>query len=240
MRNFFAPCQDYVEEEKNISQTDAYLVVYIMILLGYSFWRSGWLIAEVGNNLSLTYRMMSTGISSVMIISLIMIFCKLRGQTIGSLGFNTTYAKQSFLAGTLLSILYIVIVRLTGGGEFRSDIAISFTFAFRIIYEVFFVALFEEIVIRAYTGTRLRALFKNKPLSVFITGFLWALLHIPAYAASARLGVLEYVTKGLWPFGTYMVLHIVLNTVYAKYNNIIGGTLLHATINILPWLYSSQ
>lgn len=238
MKNFFAPCQEYVDEVKNIKKTDAYLVLYLMIWLGYSFWRSGWLVAKVGNYLSQTQMMLSAGISTTLTISLIVIFCKLRGQKIRSLGLNTKYAKQSLLAGALLSILYVALFAAVYWGKLRSDIELNFTLIIRIIYEVCFVALFEELVIRAYTGMRLRALFENKALSVFVTGFLWALLHIPAYAASAHLGVLEYITKGLWPFTTYIFLHIVLNAIYSKYNNIIGGTLLHATINILPWLYS--
>lgn len=209
-----------------------------MIGLGYSYWRSGWLFSKVGNYLSQTQMMISASIFSAMTISLILIFCKLRGQKIGSLGFNTKYAKQSLVAGTLLSIVYTILFLIVSKGKLRNDIEINLAFAFRIVYEVFFVALFEEIVIRAYTGIRLRALLKNKSLSVFITGFIWALLHIPAYAASAHLGVFEYIMKGLWPFSTYILLHIVLNTLYAKYNNIVGGTILHATINILPWLFS--
>lgn len=238
MKNFFAPCQDYIDEEMNIGKTDAYLVLFIMIGLGYSYWRSGWLISKVGNYLSQTQMMISAGIFSAMTISLIVIFCKLRGQKISSLGFNTKYAKQSLLAGALLSIVYVIIFVIVSKGKLRNDIELNFTFILTIIYEVFFVALFEEIVIRAYTGIRLRALLKNKTLSVFVTGFLWALLHIPAYAASAQLGVFEYITIGLWPIGTYIFLHLVLNTLYSKYNNIIGGTILHATINILPWLFS--
>ncbi|MEA5049709.1 MAG: CPBP family intramembrane glutamic endopeptidase [Eubacteriales bacterium] len=237
MKNFFAPCQDYLDEVKSIKKTDAYLVLYIMIWLGYSFWRSGYISAKAGDFLSETQMMMTAGISTALTVFLIFIFCKLRGQKIRSLGLNSKYAKQSLLAGTLLSILYIVIFRMVHKGEIRSDIEMNSIFIFRILYEVFFVALFEEIVIRVYTGMRLRALFKNKTLSVFVTGFLWALLHMPAYAASAQMGVFEYVAKGLWPLSTYIVLHIILNIIYSKYNNVIGGTLLHATINILSWLY---
>lgn len=216
------------------------MVIYILIGLGYSFWRSGWLVAKGGISLSLQQMMPLAGISSILTILLIVIFCRLRGQTISSIGINTKHAKQSLLAGLLLSTVYVILFRVIFRGTLRNDIELNATLIFRIIYELFFVALFEEIVIRAYTGTRLRALFKNKLLSVFITGFLWALLHIPAYAASAQLGIFEYITKGLWSFSTYILFHLVLNTLYAKYNNVIGGTLLHATINILPWLFSIQ
>ena len=240
MKNFLTPCQDYIDVEKNVNKTDAYLVSYILIGLGYSFWRSGWLVAKAGINVSLLQMMPFTGISSTLTILLIVIFCKLRGQPISSIGLNTKYAKQSLLAGILLSLVYVILFTVSYKGASRNDIVINIVFILRILYELLFVALFEEIVIRAYIGTRLRALFKNKLLSVFITGFLWAILHVPAYLASTQLGVFEYITKGLWPFGTYILLHFVLNTLYSKYNNIIGGTLLHATINILPWLFAIQ
>ena len=49
MRNFFAPCQDYIDEEKTIGKIDVYLVLFILVGLGYAYWRSGWLISKVGN-----------------------------------------------------------------------------------------------------------------------------------------------------------------------------------------------
>jgi len=242
LTNIFKPSNNYIDETLKFNKIDMFLALLLVIIQWIIYWCLGRISVQKADSMTELFNFTITGISSVIIVLTVMLFCKVRKQKITSLGLNRTNAKKALRLGLVLSILWAILaytVNSKSGLIVHREIRVE-TMILRIIYIMFFISFMEEITIRAYVGIRIYAFLKNNVLSVLSTGFIWALLHIPYFAATKRIGIIEYMFSGSWNFLNYILLHMFFNFLYSKHNNIIGVTIVHFTLDFIPWLWVSR
>jgi len=172
-------------------------------------------------------------LNAVIVVGIVFILVRVKSQKILSLGLG----KKNILKSLGLAVAMCAVFSLFHIGRIFSD---HYTFSTSMLaptISLLFVASFkEELLFRAYVGPRFYGIFKDKGLSVFVTGLSFAAMHI-----ITRIGAVVMGFDHNWILSELIILmviwvifHALYHWLYAKYNNIWGPTLLHAYRNFLP------
>lgn len=226
---------EYILQANEYGGKDALfaLILFIVVMFGLSL--VGKLFLHKGNALTEIYMVSVTGIYSMIFIGLVFLFCKIRRKKLVTIGFSMTQAKKSFIFGILLFGLVAILcsVRVIFSGSIiQTDIKLIMI---KIIYYLIFIAFMEELIFRAYIGTRFFGFFKNKKLSIAIVGIMFSLEHIPFYMIISQVSLAAYISSNFSKLITLAIIHILFQWLYAKYNSIIAPTILHFIWNYIQW-----
>lgn len=180
-------------------------------------------------------RYVITGIFSFINIGFIFFLVKVRGEKLESIGFTKKNLWKSSIIGILGSIAFAIIILLQTP---RPIIFVGvegklLTIIFKFIKFLIFIGLTEELVFRAYSGSRF--FIKNKMISAIIIGTLFSFLHIPGRMINNDLGLLEVLFSDWGNLILLMLYHCMFQWLYSKYKNIAGPVILHLAMNFLSW-----
>jgi membrane protease YdiL (CAAX protease family) len=226
---------EYILQANEYGRKDALfaLILYIVEILGLSL--VGKLFLQRGDALTELYIVCVTGIFSMIIIGLVFLFCIIRRQKLNTIGLSKTQAKKSTILGVLLFGIVTILYSIWAiylGSTIQTDINLIII---RIIYFLIFIAFMEELVFRAFIGTRFFGFFKNKKLSIAIVGIMFSLEHIPFYMIISQVSLATYISSHFFILISIAIIHILLQWSYAKYNSIIAPTILHFIWDYIQW-----
>lgn len=227
--------EEYVEQTKAYGCKDAILAFLLYGILILEFLFIGKLFVQKGNTLTETYIFIVTGIMALSSMGLVLLFCKIRNQKLSTIGFSKIEAKKSLKLGLLLLITFAIIqvvFPLLSGSSTKSGVVLI---TMRVIYYFIFIALMEEMIFRAYIGTRLYGFFSNKFLSIVVVGIMFSLLHIPFQMIMSHMSFLDYFTIQWVNLIKIAMFHFLFQWMYAKYNSIIAPTILHFIWDFGSW-----
>lgn len=236
LKNIFNFSQEFVLETQQYKKIDLLLslLLYLSILLIYYIMGK----IFVSRNISLTegFIFFGTGIVSLIIIGIVLVFCLFRRQKMSTIGFDAAKAKQSLKCGFILISIVIAIFSIPAafsGSSIRNDIS---TIIIRFFYYLIEIAFVEELVFRGYIGTRIYGCFNNKFLAVAFTGVLFVFMHLPFQMIMANMNIQEYISFAWANLIFIFLLHFFMQLLYAKYKSIIAPTLFHFAWDYVQWL----
>lgn len=222
---------EYEQQTTLYGRKDALFALVISVIVSSLFLLLGKIFILKGSTLTVTYTFFATGIVSLSCIGLVFLFCYIQKQDLATVGFSRKQAKESFVLGIVLFVIALVLRSL---GEISSGLSYqpeNGPVIMRIIYNLFFVALMEEILIRGYIGTRLYGYFKNKGLSMVLVGIIWSLYHIPFHMIITQMSLLEYISANGGYLFRVFIYHFIFQWLYSKNNSLIAPTILHFIID---------
>lgn len=230
---------EYLRQTKEYGGKDALLAFILFFIEMLGLLLMGELFLRKGTALTETYVFIVTGIFSMIFIGLVFLFCLIRRQKLITIGFSKTQAKKSLVLGIMLFGLVVIfcsIKAIISGSIIRTDIKLIIN---QIIYYLIFIAFMEELVFRAFIGTRLFGFFKNKKLSIAIVGIMCSIEHIPFYMIITQVSLTEYILAHFFDLIILAIIHILFQWLYAKYNSIIAPTILHFIWDYIQWFIIS-
>ena len=234
-KSVFGANDEYVQQTKVYGRIDALLALILYVTMVFLFVLMGKIFVHEYSNLTETYIFCVTGLFSIACIGLVFLFCFLRKQKLDTVGFSKKQAIRSLVIGIILLLLVIIfwdIKPFISGSITNTD---STLIVMRIIYFLVFIGFMEELTIRGYIGTRLYGYFKNKRLSVVITGIMFAMLHVPFHMIMAHMSLLSYRYMNFWGLIFIAIIHCLFQWFYSKYNSIIGPTIFHFIWDFSQW-----
>lgn len=173
-----------------------------------------------------------TGLYSFIMLSLL--FCFIRNQSLSTIGINKKNFWKSLIIGLIISIIIAILSGVTAIlniSVIQENIKLILM---EIIYYFVFIAFTEEILFRGYIGSRL--FIYRRWLTNVIVGFMFAFAHFPFQAVIQQINFMNYIMDNwFWVFST-IILHTLLQLFYSKYNNFIGPTLIHFSLDFFGWL----
>lgn len=231
----FGADDEYVQQSNQYVKKDILLALILYCIMVIEFLLLGELFVQKKTELTETFVFISTGVVSLNIIGFVILFCTIRKQKLITLGFSKNKAKESFNFGMILLILVSIIgcigANITGS-RIQSDVGVILM---RFIYFVFFIGFMEELVFRAYIGTRFFGVFSNKRLSIIVVGIMCSLLHIPFHMIITQISLFNYISLHWVSLLRITVFHCGFQWLYSKYNSIIAPTILHFIIDFIQW-----
>lgn len=225
---------EYLQQAKEYGSKDALFALILFIIEMFGLSLVGNLFLQKGEALSEIYIFIVTGIFSMIFIGLVFLFCIIRRQKLITIGFSKTLAKKSFIFGLLLFGFVVILysIRAIFSGSVQTDINLIII---NIIYYLIFIAFMEELIFRAYIGTRLFGFFKNKKLSIAIVGIMCSFEHIPFYMIISQVSLAAYISSHFYNLISLAIIHILFQWIYSKYNSIIAPTILHFIWDYIQW-----
>jgi len=165
-------------------------------------------------------------IIAAIVIGVVLALMRLRRQKVTLLGMGSKNILKSLGLAAAFGLVFTLPII---GRTFNLDLIAP------TIILIFIASFKEEVLFRAYIGPRLHSVFKNKTLSIFVTGLLFGAAHLAGRISTSIMGfehewhwINMIISVLFWMFG-----HVLYNWIYAKYNNIWGPTLLHAYRNFI-------
>ncbi|HWQ58843.1 MAG TPA: type II CAAX endopeptidase family protein [Clostridia bacterium] len=217
-KRFLSTDGAYQKQIASYGKTDAILALalYVMMLIAYY----GIGVLQIKRNLYL----------GIPVNLALILFCValalLRRQGLSSIGITQRNLGRSTLAGALsgvvLSFLMNVLPSILAGRK-----VIPFGLAlYNVFYYFVVIGLSEEIIFRGYIQTRINGLIKDDFLAMLIVGVLFYFMHLPYQMPvnGMQFNVLQ--------LAVFVVLHMIHNILYRKFNSLAGPTLLHG---LLDW-----
>lgn len=208
----------YQKQIASYDKTDGILALALYAMMSVAYYGIG--VLQIKRNLYLGIPV------NLALISLCVALALLRRQGLSSIGITLRNLGRSALAGALfgvaLSFLMNVLPSILAGRK-----AIPFGLAlYNIFYYFVVIGLSEEIMFRGYIQTRIYGLIKNDFLAILIVGVLFYFMHLPYQLPvnGMRFNVLQ--------LAVIVVLHIIHNILYRKFNSLVAPTLLHG---LLDW-----
>lgn len=160
------------------------------------------------------------------------------GRAINSIGIINKNLTKSLLAGFVIGLLIIFVFnfeKILKGAGIRDASMLTI-----IMFEKFLViSLTEEIIYRGYIQTRIYGLGLSEIATQMLGGVLFSISHLPYIYGSGNLSKFNEVI----PNYLFVVIisnffiHIILNIVFRKYNNIIGNTIIHGCLIIKRYIF---
>ena len=164
-------------------------------------------------------------------IAVLFVLLMRKRQGLRSVGLHLIDWKKALVAGLLFVVVYLMLndgllPGLLGGWQMASS-TIIFGAVVRILIQVFY----EDVFYVGYFQTRIYGLIKKDYLTIFVGSMIFAISHWPWYIRMAMaspdglgaefLGTLAFLTI------TWIVAHILFNTVFRHLRSIIPVVLLH-------------
>lgn len=164
-------------------------------------------------------------IFNTLMILIIILFVKLKKQTLDTIGISKGKWKNSVVIGIIVASFLVFnncISNLIKGSHLISIQEILI----RLVYYLL-VAVCEEVVFRGYIGTRIYGLIKKKWLAVLIVGILFIIMHFPYRMIAYEMTLYDLTIKNFsWIIDLFMT-HLVLNFIYLKTNSLYGAIIAH-------------
>jgi len=153
----------------------------------------------------------------------------LKKQSIASIGIHTKNLWSALGIGAVLAALILLlrafIPGLVEGWEFHPLNHVMLMLFFTVA-----LAIMEDIVFSGYIQTRIYGLIKNDIAAVLIVGFLFALIHVVAYAGLfgiSDFSIASFSTR--FPF--WIGMHIIYNLVFRRRFSIFPVIMVHTAWN---------
>ena len=226
---------EYLQQTKEYGSKDGLLAIILFSIEILGLFFVGKLFMQKGDGLTETYIVTVTGIFSIILIGLVFLFCIIRRQKLNTIGFSKIQAKKSFILGIILFGVVIIlwsIFAILSGSNIQKDTNLIII---RIVYYLIFIAFMEELIFRAYIGTRLYGFFMNKKLSIVIVGIMFSFSHIPFQMIISQVSLITYISDNFFSLIFLAILHMLFQWLYAKYNSIIAPTMIHFIWDYMQW-----
>ncbi len=189
---------EYLQQTKEYGGKDALLAIILFSIEILVLFLVGKLFMQKGDGLTETYIVTVTGIFSIILIGLVFLFCIFRRQKLNTIGFSKTQAKKSCIIGLILFGVVVILwssFAILSGSNIQKDMNLIII---RIVYYLIFIAFMEELIFRAYIGTRLYGFFKNKKLSIVIVGIMVSFTHIPFQMIMSQVSLITYISDNFF------------------------------------------
>lgn len=225
--------QEYVQQTKEYERKDALLsfVVYGIVFGSMLVFRQLYQYKVLWSSTRLVF--ITTGIVTLFLIGIVLLFCSLRKQKANTIGFSITEMKQSFYTGISYLIVILVLKWLTKI-SLKQGALVGVTkenFIMNVMYYLVFVALMEEIVFRGFIATRLYGYYKNKWLSIVTVGIMFAIIHIPMNSMNLQISSWNYTVTHIDNLIKLAIIHCFFQWIYSKNNSIVAPIMIHFIID---------
>ena len=117
-------------------------------------------------------------------------------------------------------------------------IGILFLIASNVIYFFVVIALSEEISFRGFIQPRLYPLVKREWLAVLFGGILFVFMHYPYQMAARGMTAAQYWPQFIASAPFQFFWHLVFTTLYRRYGNIYGSTVLHGLVDLSGGIFA--
>lgn len=170
-----------------------------------------------------------------MFLITLFVFLKKKGQTLRSIGLHLMDWKKALVVGLFFAVVLSMIFDglvpgLLGGWQMHSAGMVAWLLVMFLI-----LAFYEDVMYIGYIQTRIYGLIKNDYLAVFIGGLIFAVTHWPFFITMAIVSGDGFGTDfwGAFAFATvtWIVMHIIMNTIFRHLRSIITVTLFHFAWN---------
>jgi hypothetical protein len=192
-------------------------------------------VTDVDGQMTFVQYLWGIGFALIALAPLFVIMKK-KGQKLRSLGLHLIGWKKALIAGLFFVVMFLMLFHgllpgLLAGWRIHSPVMVVW-----IIVYVLILAVWEDIVYVGYIQTRIYGLIKRDFLAIGIVGLLFMAMHYPGFIISNIIsgkgfGIdfwLMFVGMSLsWIMG-----HILFNTLFRKFRSIIVVTLFHFSSNI--------
>jgi len=262
VKRIFAVSPDFKAQAAEYEKKDASLAIllmlahFLLLLLNgiHNTYRWHRYLATGGEESgSLVLVWISFLLRPLVLIGLAMLFLRLRKQGIASVGFTKKNLSKSLLLAFVFWVaaalfFFLMLVGPYFGGldviirhwptEFFAGLNGLRIFE-HVFHFVIAISIVEELVYRGFLGKRLYGTRESRIGSIFLTGFLFTIMHFISALPLHLTGLSHLVQR---PQGTlslivlYMIFHFVHHWLYAKYNNIAGPILFHTLWNIMAFV----
>lgn len=218
IKQFFSTDKSYKEMISRYTKTDGVLAIALYVFLMVSYYFMGLLFVQKQIYLGIPVNLLFIIICIVLVLS--------RKQKLASVGITLKNIKKALLTGALLGIIFSFFMNvlpniLAGGKIITHNQALH-----NIFYYFIVISLSEEVVFRGYIQTRIYGLIKNDILAVIVAGLLFYAMHLPFQMPVNGMQI------NLINMAIMVVLHILMNFLYRKYNSLAAPTVFHG---LLDW-----
>ena len=233
-KQFYSPCDEYIEISKLYTKTDAWLAVLACVVV-YSFIAVGNILTFnvfVNSDSQFFLGYLITVVSVVIYVSLIIILAAFKRQSFLAFKINRLAALKSILAALGICVVLFLYLSITLGEALRPSLSSRHdnTSIWLIIFnQLVIVAFTEELIFRHYIAPRFYGVFDNKFVAILLVGFMFAFAHIvPIFITGMDSYIFLVPAIFMW-----MIYHFILHWLYSRFNSIWGPILLHFANNFL-------
>ncbi len=163
----------------------------------------------------------------VPILVFLLFFMKITGQSFKSIGVCKKGLRSSLTIGLFFTI-YILIKNKYYLSFSKNDFYI-------IIFSLFLVGLFEEVIFRGFLWPRLQVLF-GEFKGFIITGLLFGLFHLPLQVIWNDYSVFDVLIKGSSDTSNFLggiLGHLMFGYIYSRNNNILLPSFVHTFLRFI-------
>lgn len=223
MKNIFALDGTYKEQIKKYDYKDGLLAIALFLIFAVVLALLG-LYDKHTETTIIESRLIGTAANFLLGI-IVIVFLKLRKQSLSTIGLKGGRIKLSFILGGCLAVVLIFfncVSNILFCGYHFVEIQ-------QIIVNLLFflsVGFGEEVVFRGYIGTRIYAFTKNIPIALIVTGLLFLLMHFPYRMAAYDISIISLLTNVRY-MADLFITHCILSYIYLKTNSIYGSILPH-------------
>ena len=225
MKEKLAISRDYIEEAKAFKPQDTLLALILYVVLFVSYFFLGKFFHNQGNDLSKWFLYGYQFGHVILILILIILICRIRKQTLSSIGITYKGLMTSSSIGLIISAIIILFFGILSNWQTRYNLPNALL---QIAYYFIIISIPEELVFRGFIGKRFYGVLKNKIISMIIVALLFTLLHFPFQMAYNDLTLTEYFNQTSFNLIFVFLLHFVFHYMYAKHNNIAMPVIVHA------------
>lgn len=163
-------------------------------------------------------------IMPVIIFPVTFYFCKILKQNISDIGIT----KKNFTESCVLGIIVSLVLLFVFGIHRRYND--SYIAIVRFIYYLVCISAVEEIV---YRGFIRKNICKNKIVAYLLSGILFSISHVTLPIVVYGLEVVPYVLNRSFALAIFVLIHLILQLIYDKYQNCAGPIITHLIIDFL-------
>ncbi|GAB6108938.1 CPBP family intramembrane glutamic endopeptidase [Fusibacter bizertensis] len=154
-----------------------------------------------------------------------------RKQSLSTIGIKREKNIKSIFLGVLFGLPFVLIKLRIGFGN-NLVLKDADTLFWLGIYYLINIALVEEIIFRGFIQTRIQGLVNGKWKSIWITGFLFAIMHFPNVLMNANAPILPVFFSFLPTIGEFMFYHLIHVYLYTRDQNILAPVVMHMLIDL--------
>lgn len=225
MSKFFQCDERYTEALNMFQKKEGVSAIFLFAIMCAGYAACGYL----DKTMVADWRMVIGILFNGAISGITIVFAKLNGRPLSTLGLKTGRNRLSIALGGIVAAFYFynncLSHLLAGGSLVPPDEALLYTVFF------FSVAVCEELVFRGYIGTRIYSLVKSKGIAVVLTGILFVLMHFPYRMTAYGMTLSDFFGNIGWLIDLF-VTHTVFSLIYMKTNSLYGAILPHWVSNL--------
>ncbi|MDR1687583.1 MAG: CPBP family intramembrane metalloprotease [Clostridiales bacterium] len=213
------------------NKIEAVLAVGLYICVIVLYLAAGYIGMISGSNLIAIF-------ANVLLAAMVLVIIRIRKQKFSTVGFTLSHFKRSLIigavAGLILSICANIIPTILSGGQWMGFDSIPWNF----FYMLVIIAFIEELVFRGYIQTRLYGAIKSDAAAVIVGSVLFMGMHIPFQLFNRNDGnLIDFFAANSFWLLTTLVMHLLFNFLYRKYNSLISPTICHFLVNFGSTLF---